>query len=120
MLELVIGLAIVGGAVLGPIAWMGWRDWLRERALTLRGEIRTVVNRRLGGESLLAVEVTPWTPWRTGRVILTAPSEWQWLVEEVLMSVLERVPAGYELVVVAPERSTPARHGQAAPLPHAA
>jgi hypothetical protein len=107
MLELVIGLAIVGGAVLGPIAWIAWRDGLRERALTLRGEIQTVVDRRLGGESLLAVDVTARTPWRTGRVILKAPSDWQWLFDEVLMRVLERLPAGYELVVKPGIRQAP-------------
>jgi hypothetical protein len=120
MLELISGLAIVGGAVLGPVAWRAWRDWLEERALELRGRIQTVVDQRLGGESLLSVVVRPRTPWRAGRVVLLAPSDWQWLIDEVWTLVRDRLPAGYELVVTAPERSTAVRGSGSAALPQAA
>jgi hypothetical protein len=60
-----------------------------------------VVRRTLGGESLLAIEVEPPAPWRRGRVILTAPRRWEWLVETVVAPVLARIPAGYDLVVPA-------------------
>jgi hypothetical protein len=120
MLDFFVGLAIVGGAVVGPVAWMVVRDRLRERALALQAQIQAVVNQRLGGESLLAIEVRPRTPWRTGRVVLMAPSYWPSLLEDVWMPVLERLPAGYELVVSAPAGGVAAREDQPAVLSAAA
>ena len=59
---------------------------------------------RLGGDSMVSVQVEPAGLWSPGRVLLVAPGGYQDLIEKVWSVVALRVPAGYELVVRA---STP-------------
>ena len=99
MLETLGALAFVGVLVTVPLAWREWRDRGEARGLRVRADVQDAVNRRLEGESLVSVRVRPGALWRPGRVELSAPSGWEWLVDEVWRPVLERVPPGYELVV---------------------
>lgn len=99
MLEALGALAFVGALVAAPLAWREWRDRREARGLRVRADVQDIVNRRLEGESLVSVRVRPGAPWRPGRVELSTPSGWEWLVDEVWRPVLERVPSGYELVV---------------------
>ena len=99
MLMGIIGVAFVGGLVLAPLAWRVWQDRRAERALTVRAYVHAALVRALGGESLVAVNVRPPAPWRPGRVELTAPSDWRFLLEPAWSAVISRVPADYELVV---------------------
>ena len=99
MTEVMIVLTLISGLVLAPVAWGAWRDRRVARALAVRAEIQAVANRALGGESLLSVEVTPATFWRAGRVLLSAPTGYGWLLEAVWKSVLKHVPPDHELVV---------------------
>ena len=92
-------LAMTCVLVLGPIAWRVVHDRRKERALAVSADIRLVVNRALGGESLVSVHVEPATVWRSGRVVLSVPADWRRLVQSMWTKVLTRLPAGYELVV---------------------
>ncbi len=85
--------------VFGPLGWRLRTDWKRARADMTAAEIRSAVNRRLKGESLLSVWVVPKSLWRPGRVVLAAPGGEAWLVGAVWPVVAERVPANYDIVV---------------------
>ncbi len=86
-------------ALFGPLGWLRWRDRQRARALAVAADVHRVVNHALGGESLITVEAVPGTAWGSGQVVLTVPTDWEALMEPVWNRVLERLPAGYELVV---------------------
>lgn len=105
MVEVLVALTTIGVFLLGPLGWSLWRDRREARALALRADIQHAVNRVLKGESLVSVEVTPKTPWRAGRVLLSAPADWAWLLAPLLDTVLGRVPPGYEVVVRPGQRS---------------
>ena len=82
-----------------PLAWRIGADRRRDKADLLRADIRSAINRRLHGESLLTVDVVPKTPWHPGRVVLWAPEGYEDLAATVWRDVLDRTPAGYDLVV---------------------
>ena len=82
-----------------PLAWRIRADRRRHRAEVLRGDIVSAVNRRLGGESLITVEVIPEALGRSGRIVLWAPAGYESLVETVWRDVVNRAPVGYELIV---------------------
>jgi hypothetical protein len=103
--------ALVCGLVLGPLAWRAVHDRRQERALALSADIRHVVDRELGGESLIAVHVEPGAFRRPGRVVLSIPSDWRWMLRPTWDRVLAAMPDGYELVVQ--QRETPARPANA-------
>lgn len=96
----------IAALVIGPLAWSSWRDRRQTEALAVRARLQWVVDRNLGGESLIAVAVAPPTIWRSGRVLLSAPADWEWLLERVWKVVIREVPAGYELVVPGRTRAT--------------
>lgn len=98
-MEAIIAVMLTSALVFGPLGWRVWADRKRARADSIAAGIRWAVNHRLKGESLLSVQVTPEASWRPGRVALSAPSGYEWLVERVWGVVVERVPAGYDLVV---------------------
>jgi hypothetical protein len=118
MVETLGALAFVAALVGVPLGWRAWRDRQEARGLRLRAEMQATINRRLDGESVVAVRVRPGAPWRTGRIELSTPSGWEWLIEEVWMPVLTRVPSDYELVVRPPHQVAPVaasgRHWKAA------
>jgi hypothetical protein len=99
MIEGAVVFALICMLVLGPLAWRAVGDRRQTRALAVAADIRHVVNRTLGGESLVSVHVDPSTVWRSGRVVLSVPEDWRWLLDRTWARVLPRLPAGYELVV---------------------
>src|SRR5919198_5122930 len=93
--------ALIAPAVLATLVGM-WLVWLKrreraeDRALTVRAEIQSAVNRALEGESLLAVQVEPASSFHRGRVVLSTPTGYEWLVHEGWDSVIEHAPREYE------------------------
>src|SRR5215510_6066960 len=82
-----------------PLVWRIRADQRRDRADVLRADIRSAINRRLHGESLLAVEVVPKTLWHPGRIVLRTPAGYEDLTEAVWRDVAHRMPFDYDLVV---------------------
>jgi len=105
MVELLVVLPTIGVFLLGLLGWGLWRDRREARALSLRADILHALRRALKGDSLVSVEVRPKTPWRAGRVLLSAPADWAWLLAPLLDTVLGQVPPGYEVVVRPGQRS---------------
>lgn len=82
-----------------PLAWRIRADRRRNSADVLRADLRSAINRRLHGESLLSVEVVPKTLWHPGRIVLRAPEGYEDLTQTVWRDVAKRMPFDYELVV---------------------
>jgi hypothetical protein len=99
MLEVIGAVAFVGALVVAPLLWREWADRREGRALAIRADVQSAVTRRLQGESFVSVQVTPGSLGRPGRVALSTPSGWEWLIDEVWVAALERVPEDYEVVV---------------------
>jgi len=98
-MEGILGLALISALVLVPLGLSAARDRRLARAERINAEIRAAVNRRLRGESLLSVRVTPVGLRRPGRIVLSAPGGYEDLVEAAWPSVVKRVPPDYELVL---------------------
>ena len=94
-----LGVLIGVGPVVAALLWSGRRDQLRNRANHVRADINAAAYRALGGESVLSVRVEPRGPWRTGRVHLSAPGGYEFLIASVSGAVISRLPDHYELVV---------------------
>ena len=60
--------------------------------------MRALMNRRLGGDSFVTVLTSPRSRWRAGRIVLSAPAGYEYLVESVWREVVSHAPAGYEVV----------------------
>jgi hypothetical protein len=99
MLSELFVMLIVGSLVLGPLLWRLHQDRRRERALAIRADLHATLFRALEGDSLVGVDVQSPTLWHPGRVVLSAPADWTWLLEPAWGSLAAHVPAGYELVV---------------------
>ena len=99
MLSELVVFVVMAGLVLGPLLWRAREDRRQARALAVRADLHATLFRALRGDSLVAVDVEPPTLWRAGRVVLSAPADWAWLLEPAWASVAAHVPAGYELVV---------------------
>lgn len=95
MVGMLIGLGPVGIALL----WCNLHDRFRNRANRVGADIRATANRVLGGESMLAVRVQPAIAWRPGRVHLSTPGGYEFLIASVSGAVIDRLPRNYELVV---------------------
>jgi hypothetical protein len=113
MEAMLVGL-LVFAVFLGPLIARLVLDRRLDRANIVAADIRAAVRHRLGGDSMVSVQVEPAGLWSPGRVLLVAPGGYQDLIEKVLSVVALRVPAGYELVVRASARRT-----LAAPAPEA-
>jgi hypothetical protein len=100
----IVGALLAGAVVFGPLGWRIWLDARLARADSIGADVRAAVNRRLRGESLLSVLVTPRLLWGRGQVIVSVPSGYEWLVEAAWPALTLHTPAGYDLVVRA---STP-------------
>src|SRR6266446_6007804 len=115
MLEIVVAVVIGSILVVGPLAWRVQQDRSESRALATRAYVQSLVDRRLGGESFVSVQVTPRSLWSRGQVVVSVPGGWEWMLEDVWPVLLARVPRGFELVVrrgdeaPAPSRTLPAR-----------
>jgi hypothetical protein len=95
----VLGVLIGVGPVVAALLWSERQDRLCHRANRVRADISAAANRALGGESVLSVRVEPRGPWRTGRVHLSAPGGYEFLIASVAATVISRLPDRYELVV---------------------
>ncbi len=98
-MEAIVAITLIGTLFILPLGLRTWNDRRRARADGIGAEIRAAVNRRLHGESLLAVQVTPTGLWHPGRVVLDAPSGYEALTETAWPVVVGRVPEDYELVL---------------------
>jgi hypothetical protein len=85
--------------VILALVWRNATDRRRDRAETVGAGVRSILARALGGESLIAVEVDPPTPWTHGRVHLSAPDGYWRLVDETCLDVAQRLPLAYDLVI---------------------
>ena len=94
----ILAMLLTGMLFLGPLVWRIRLDRKAAEADAIGAEIRAAVNRRLQGESLLAVRVTPRSLWRPGRIVLSVPSGYEWLVEAAWPAVTRGAPPGYEVV----------------------
>jgi len=95
----IVVLALVSGAVIAPLLLRNRRDRREAEALQLQAHLQSVANRRLGGETFLVVTVHPGLAGARGRVVLSAPPRWQWLIQDVWNAVRYAMPEEYELVV---------------------
>ena len=101
MLGDLIALFSIGSLALAPLVWRARQDKREEAALQVQARLQFKANQRLGGESFLLVSVEPGRMGGKGRVRLSAPDRWQWLVGEVWNDVAAAIPPGYDLVVTA-------------------
>ena len=108
MVEILVATVIGLVLVVGPLVWRVLRDRSESRALSTRAYVQSLVDRKLGGESFVSVQVTPRRLWTEGQVVVSVPGGWEWMLEDVWPVLLARVPRGYELVV---------RRGDEAPAP---
>ena len=102
MLAAMVGLAWIGLLVVAPLLWRVLHDRRAERALAVRAVVHAAVVRALGGESLVSIDVRPPGLARPGRIELSAPADWQFLLPPAWNAALARVPTGWELVVRPP------------------
>jgi hypothetical protein len=108
MVEILVATVIGLVLVVGPLVWRVLRDRSESRALSTRAYVQSLVDRKLGGESFVSVQVTPRRLWTEGQVVVSVPGGWEWMLEDVWPVLMARVPRGYELVV---------RRGEPAPAP---
>jgi hypothetical protein len=108
MVEMVLVSLVALLIVAGPLVWRVQRDRSESRALATRAYVQSLVDRKLGGESFVSVQVTPRRLWTEGQVVVSVPGGWEWMLEDVWPVLMARVPRGYELVV---------RRGEPAPAP---
>jgi len=108
MVEIVMASVVGLVLVVGPLVWRVRLDRSESRALSIRAYVQSLVDRTLGGESFVSVQVTPRGLWTQGQVVVSVPGGWEWMLENVWPVLLARVPRGYELVV---------RRGEGAPAP---
>ncbi|HSE05175.1 MAG TPA: hypothetical protein VLK35_13565 [Methylomirabilota bacterium] len=99
MIEIAVASLIGLLLVVGPLLWRVQRDRRESRALGVRAYVQSLVDRKLGGESFVSVQVTPRGLWTPGQVIVAVPGGWEDLLEQAWPVLLARVPRGYELVV---------------------
>jgi hypothetical protein len=104
MLSLIVPVLLLVMLALGPILWRVWLDHREEQALEVRAAVDAAVRRALNGESLVAVHVEAPRPLRSGRVILSVPGGWDWLIRDAWTRVVAHVPHDYDLVVRTGER----------------
>jgi hypothetical protein len=99
MMQALIAPAVLATLVAVWLVWLKRRERAEDRALTVRAEIQSAVNRALDGESLLAVQVEPASTFHPGRVVLSTPTGYEWLVHEAWSPVIEHAPRDYEVVL---------------------
>lgn len=110
MLNTFLPILLLVALVAIPLAWRIRADRRRNSADVLRADLRSAINRRLHGESLLSVEVVPKTLWHPGRIVLRAPEGYEDLTQTVWRDVAKRMPFDYELVVRPGHAEEPLRH----------
>jgi len=115
-----VGLIVVAMVAL-PLVLAVRSDRRREAGDQVAARARSAVRQRLGGEAYVTVDVTAPSLAQKGRVVLTAPEGYDWMVERAWTAVASEVPAGYDLVVSRPDVAhLPSRPPAAPPLRRAA
>ena len=99
MMQALIAPAVLATSIGLWLAWLKRRERAQDHALMVRAEIQSAVNHALEGESLLAVQVQPASSFHPGRVVLSTPSGYEWLVHEAWNPVIEHAPKDYEVVL---------------------
>jgi hypothetical protein len=99
MLSDLVGLIISVSPILGLLLWREQADRRQRAAAIVRADVHAGATRALEGESLLAINVNAPTAWWPGRVRLSTPTGYEPLIGRAFQTVLERVPAGYEVVI---------------------
>jgi hypothetical protein len=94
-----VGLILSVSPIIGLLVWRGHRDRQQHAADIVHADVHAGATRVLEGESLLAIKVEAPTAWRPGHVRLSTPSGYEPLIGRAFQTVLERVPAGYEVVI---------------------
>jgi hypothetical protein len=94
-----VGLIVSMSPIVGLLVWRERVDRRRHAADVVRADVYAGATHALEGESLLAVDVEPPTAWRPGAVRLSTPSGYEPILGRALRTVMERVPAGYEVVI---------------------
>jgi len=97
----IVSLLLMSALFLGPVLWRIWLDRRQEEADVVGADIRSAINRRLHGESFVAVQVVARSLWRPGRILLSVPPGYESLVEAAWSGIVRRLPPGYELVLSA-------------------
>jgi len=100
-MTMIIVTLLASALFLVPLLWQIRTDARRARADVIAADIRAALGHRFRGETYLSVQVTPRSFRRAGRVVLSAPSGYEWLIEEAWLDVMSRTPAGHELVLKA-------------------
>jgi hypothetical protein len=118
----IIVMLLATALFLVPLLWQIRTDAGRARADVIAADIRAALNHRFRGETYLSVQVTPQSFRRAGRVVLSAPAGYEWLIEEAWREVMSRTPAGHELVLKAGDATaaTSTRGTEVRRLPRAA
>ena len=97
----IIAMLLMGTLFLGPVLVRIWLDRRQAEADVIGADVRSAINRRLHGESFVAVHVVARSFWRPGRVLLSVPPGYESLIEAAWSGVVRRLPPGYELVLSA-------------------
>ena len=116
MIDTLIATGLIVALVLGPLAWRARHDRLATKALLIRADVDMALRRALGGESLVSIAVIPSTLWRRGRVVLSTPAGYGWLIERSWEAMTATVPADYDLVIRGAAADTSAPLTTRAPL----
>ena len=95
----ILGTVLVALLIVAPLAWRNWEEQREDTALAVHARIRARMCQIFHGEPLLSIDVRPALPWRPGRVALSTPAGWEWIIEQAWSALLREVPPGYELVL---------------------
>jgi hypothetical protein len=94
-----LGLIVSVSPIVGLLVWRERMDRRQDAADIVRADVHAGATRALEGESLLSINVDAPTVWRPGHVRLSTPTGYEPLIGRAFQSVLERVPADYEVVI---------------------
>src|SRR5215813_14450121 len=97
----IVSMVLMSALFLGPVLIRIWLDRRQEEADVVGADVRAAINRRLHGESFVAVHVVARSFWRPGRILLSVPPGYESLVEAAWSGIVRRLPPGYELVLSA-------------------
>jgi len=86
-----VGLVVIAMVAL-PLVLAVRSDRRREAADQVAARARSAVRQRLGGEAFVTVDVSAPTLTQHGRVVLTAPTGYDWMVERTWSAVAASMP----------------------------
>ena len=119
-MEAILGGLLVVVLFVGPLVARLVFDRRLERANVIGADLRAAIRRRLGGESMVSVNVRAPGFWSRGALCSRCRAAYLGLIEKVWPAVARRVPAGYELVVPAVSATPRTRMTESRELPRAA